>query len=145
MFTLDAMDGREKYDTIVSTIKQRKRQIEIEVDEWLTHIDSEDISRIAQRLEFSTEVVRAAAYGQVYTQVLKGLEENDEKPKYTWDLRVPHVFQYALQEVLSRSQNPRFSTSPMGNLIHQFTLSAWADVVTLIDDVCHVIYKGAKK
>jgi len=125
MFTLDAMDGREKYDTIVSTIKQRKRQIEIEVDEWLTHIDSEDISRIAQRLEFSTEWCVRSLWAGIH-QVLKGLEENDEKPKYTWDLRVPHRNSRCAARGVEAGRRIRGSRpARMGNLIHQFTLSAW--------------------
>ena len=75
-------------------------------------------------LGWSEGVFRSAAKAQVLKEVKIALEENSE-------LTVAKVKEYAEKNMLNRATHPARSTSATRNLVDEYELVAWSELVEL--------------
>jgi len=111
------------------TIEQKLKYLEnriVAANEKISNFKNELDKDPAYAFDWSTEVVRAAAYVRLASQIQSHLKNSPTEE--TLD-RVMN----SLREDLARNAGlPQFSTSPMSNLVSQFTNAARAELLELL-------------
>lgn len=83
-------------------------------------------------LSWSNSVFQAAAKERVYKQLIAFVmdEAEDISDLFNEDINVDNLFSFVTDRVLHKAKYPAQSTSPTSNLIEQYELAAWAEVLS---------------
>ena len=80
----------------------------------------------AYALTWSNSVFQAAAKERVYKQFIAFVTDEPE------DINFDNLISFVTDHVLHKAKYPAQSTSPTSNLIEQYELAAWAEVLSAL-------------
>lgn len=84
----------------------------------------------AHALSWGTSVFVAAGKERVYNQLIQFMDTTRHDPAVV----LANMADLVLDRVLHRAKYPPQSTSPTSNLMEQYEMAAWANVLTTLND-----------
>lgn len=112
-----------KQDYLTKRFQRKLDEAQSEVTAFVGKVQHD----AAYALSWSNSVFQAAAKERVYKQVIASIKDSVSEDG---ELDLSNIIGMVTDRVLHKAKYPAQSTSPTSNLIEQYELATWADILS---------------